>query len=178
MRKIRRNTFETNSSSTHAICIPRKGKLKYNPVIFSIGEFGWEYDVYHDSNSKASYLYTAIYSCDADSTKRDFILTIKNWLDEEEIKYTFNEVKYSKYHHLIDGYIDHDENCVEFLKTIFSDKNIFLTYLFDERAYVSTGNDNDSGYYIPEIGYKYETDDWDDEIEKLQENNYTILKGN
>lgn len=43
-RQVRRGTFETNSSSTHAICIT-KSEYRHNSfshIDFEIGEFGWE----------------------------------------------------------------------------------------------------------------------------------------
>ena len=50
-RQIRRCCFETNSSSTHAICITKadvnKEDLPSN-VTFTHGEFGWENDEYSD----------------------------------------------------------------------------------------------------------------------------------
>lgn len=66
---IRKNVWETNSSSVHAIAVPKKnidldetgnfGSFVY----FNHGEFGWEHAVYGDVNSKASYLYQAIFEC-------------------------------------------------------------------------------------------------------------------
>lgn len=64
-RQIRRNCFETNSSSTHAICITKRKIDKDNlpsKVEFKHDEFGWEFEVYEDVLTKASYLYQAI--CD------------------------------------------------------------------------------------------------------------------
>ena len=62
MINIRKGLFETNSSSTHAICI---GKNNHNLEIpseltFQVGEFGWENKVYYDTTTLASYLYTAL----------------------------------------------------------------------------------------------------------------------
>lgn len=40
MKTIRSNVFETNSSSTHSIAIP-KNCSETNYISFHIGEFGW-----------------------------------------------------------------------------------------------------------------------------------------
>ena len=59
-RKIRRGTFETNSSSTHAICITKSDVKKCDlskNVTFTHGEFGWEVEEYYGLWEKASYLY-------------------------------------------------------------------------------------------------------------------------
>lgn len=63
-RQIRKSVFETNSSSTHAICITKKKDNYKIPkhIDFEFGEFGWECDEYHDTRNKASYLITAIFS--------------------------------------------------------------------------------------------------------------------
>ena len=60
-RQIRRSVYETNSSSTHAICISKNNDYKKRDYIeFETGEFGWEWDTYETVHSKASYLITAI----------------------------------------------------------------------------------------------------------------------
>lgn len=88
-RQIRRNCFETNSSSTHAICITKRKIDKDNlpsKVEFKHDEFGWEFEVYEDVLTKASYLYQAI--CDLhyyenDKKKNEYI----NWIYEVLGKY-------------------------------------------------------------------------------------------
>ena len=61
---IRHSVFETNSSSTHTICINKdfKWPLKENSIEFGTGEFGWEFENYYDIWSKAEYLHEAILS--------------------------------------------------------------------------------------------------------------------
>ena len=56
MRQIRSSVFETNSSSTHSIAIPRSSPL-IKGIAFQIGEFGWGFN----SVDPADYFYTAIY---------------------------------------------------------------------------------------------------------------------
>ena len=55
-RQIRSSVFETNSSSTHSIAIPRSCD-KQNYISFRIDEFGWSFD----EVDPADYFYTAIY---------------------------------------------------------------------------------------------------------------------
>ena len=47
-RQIRRGVFETNSSSTHAICIAKGDYNLSKHIDFTIGEFGWENNEYDD----------------------------------------------------------------------------------------------------------------------------------
>jgi hypothetical protein len=61
MLKIRQGVFETNSSSTHSICIAKKAELNIpKHVYFDFGEFGWECDTLRSLSKKASYLYTGL----------------------------------------------------------------------------------------------------------------------
>ncbi len=57
MIQIRKGTFETNSSSTHSICISKEPVTKYPKSIhFYLGRYGWEQDTVVDT---ASYLYNS-----------------------------------------------------------------------------------------------------------------------
>ena len=149
MRIVRRNTFETNSSSTHAIGIPREsGYKKLTHIDFKWGEFGWEFEIYYDTFSKASYLYTMLQYFDGHykpefNKYAEYLEKIKKYLDEENITYTFEEPRDSSWDN---GYVDHGGDTPDVIDGILETKESFLTYLFDERAYVSTGNDNDWGY--------------------------------
>lgn len=68
---IRNSVWETNSSSVHAIAIPKKSIRIDEPgkfssfVYFNHGEFGWGHELYDDINNKASYLYQALFECKA-----------------------------------------------------------------------------------------------------------------
>lgn len=168
MKLIRNNTFETNSSSTHAIGVPKKSNYKkLSHVDFKWGEFGWEYKVYYDTFSKASYLYTMIRYFDGDyipefNKAGEYISKIRQYLDEERITYKFEEASDSTWG---DGYVDHGAYSPEVIEGILKSKESFLTYLFDERAYVSTGNDNGGGYCLPEVGC-FDDYCWSDDEEK------------
>ena len=47
MRQVRQNVFETNSSSTHSICVTKNNILdnKVDEIYFRLDEFGWEYSI-------------------------------------------------------------------------------------------------------------------------------------
>ncbi|MBQ8298416.1 MAG: hypothetical protein IJX99_00835 [Clostridia bacterium] len=146
MRQIRRGTFETNSSSTHAICISKekidKEELKGKKVHFGFGEFGWDFD--RDVNIP-NYIYTII--CDATNEKnsQEYINKIKQILDKYGVEYSFEEPIWTK-----DGYLDFDCGYVDHadctpMQSILADEELFLSLLFDNRSFVATGNDN-SGF--------------------------------
>jgi hypothetical protein len=75
--QIRQGVFETNSSSTHAISVagyyPEDWNLSYKvpeKVHFGLDqEFGWEFETYEDTDSKAAYLWLII--CDMHNDVKD-----------------------------------------------------------------------------------------------------------
>lgn len=147
-RQIRRSVFETNSSSTHAICIAKGDYNKNDYIKFEIGEFGWEFDTYYDVHSKASYLITAIFSSNKDYADEK-LQQLKDILDSNNIKYDIptpkvNSWEYGDYYN-IDGYIDHSGETREFVEAVLSDSDRLMRYLFGDSMIV-TGNDNDDSY--------------------------------
>ena len=62
MINIRKSLFETNSSSTHAICIAKSNDDLDIPktLVFEPNYFGWEEGILYTTEERASYLYTAI----------------------------------------------------------------------------------------------------------------------
>ena len=146
-RQIRKNTFETNSSSTHAICITKvdvdKSSLP-NHVTFTHGEFGLEVDEHSDLWSKASYLYQAICDCcyDKEDDKEEMLNRIADVLNEYGISCNFEPDKDKKWG---DGYIDNGYETIDFVKAVLEDSDKLIRYLFGD-SFVVTGNDNGDGY--------------------------------
>ena len=153
-RQIRRGTFETNSSSTHAICIT-KGEYRHNSfrhIDFEIGEFGWENDEYDSLYNQASYLITAILSFDKNNADEN-LQKLKDILDSNNIEYTLPELKVdsweyggkTRYYYDIDGYIDHSGETKDFVNDVLSDSDKLFRYLFGNSVII-TGNDNSDGF--------------------------------
>lgn len=151
-RQIRRGCFETNSSSTHAICITKENYIKGDYIKFEIGEFGWEFDTYSDLHSRASYLITAIFGLDKDYAD-ERLQQLKDILDNNGIKYVIPEPNAdsweyngeTQYYYDIDGYIDHANEAREFIDAVLSDPDKLMRYLFGD-SMIITGNDNDYAY--------------------------------
>ena len=63
MIKIRENVFETNSSSTHSLVMPKKPVYgpyhSYGTVWFRLSHFGWEWAIRSGSDYLFTYLYLA-----------------------------------------------------------------------------------------------------------------------
>lgn len=168
-RQIRRSCFETNSSSTHAICIAKSKPNKDNfpsSVDFKHNDFGWKFEVYEDVLNKASYLYQAI--CDLDyyednKKKSEHI----NWLYDVLGKYGI-ECNFDKNDKDEDGfsvgYIDNVFETRDFVNAVMNNENRLLRYLFGESKII-TGNDN--------------SDTFDDYMESHDFSDYDVYyKGN
>ena len=145
MIKIRRNVFETNSSSVHSIVVCNE-VLENNHehvIFFSLGEFGWSMDVLDDSWSRASYFYTAACILRQHDVKDEII----DLLAPLGIECIFNEenapqyTDYDGYLYLNNGNIDHVDECKEFVDTLMNDGDMLARFLLDNRSFVITGND-------------------------------------
>ena len=146
MIKIRRNVFETNSSSVHSIVVCNEA-LNDNSrpfIFFSLGEFGWSMDVLDDDWSRASYFYTAACALRRHDVKNEII----DLLAPLNIECVFNEenspqyTDYNGFRYLDNGSIDHVEECQEFVDTLMNDGKMLARFLLDDRSFVITGNDN------------------------------------
>lgn len=154
-RQIRKSVFETNSSSTHAICITKKKDNYKLPkhIDFEFGEFGWGYDEYSDTHNKASYLITSIFSFSKSETDEN-LARLKNILDSHNITYSIPEPKVELdrwrgkeyfYYDIGYNYIDHVGETKDFVDAILSDSEKLFRYLFGD-SFIITGNDNDDSY--------------------------------
>lgn len=135
--QIRGSVFETNSSSTHAICI---GDTYVHPdvdpnevsVVFS-RDFGWESDTYA-GDAIFSYLYTlAIDYNDVEN----FTNTARAYLEEIGEKVDFDE----KYYDYGIG-IDHPWEARDFYDWALSSKENFYRCVHSMDTFIITGNDN------------------------------------
>ena len=160
MRKVRRACFETNSSSTHAICIPQSVNIgRGYTMTFRVGRYGWE----EDSDSGSDYLYTAI--CDRygedDDKLQKALNHIREVLAPYDITCEFIEPKWSywkddsgRYLDSEYGYIDHSGEFYLLMDELLTNDELLLRYLAGSIVY--TGNDNCSDNYIDEIVSDYE----------------------
>lgn len=138
-RKIRKGLFETNSSSIHCITIGNNGEdYRENlPTLveFYVSEFGWEHDVYHDTQSKADYLYTLIRYNKMDES---YVEMIRKTLEKYGIETYFQkEYKYTFY------YVDHGSDAMDLVQKLCADEELLMNYLFSEGSVIETGNDNE-----------------------------------
>lgn len=139
MKSIRKNVFETNSSSTHSICITEN--VMYDDmkthIDFKMQSFGWEEERYSDAQSKANYLYTAL----CNNEEYELILSIADILKKNGITCTFENPEDKKYGGDLE-YIDHYSCLYKEFREICLNEEALLRYLFSTESFILTGNDN------------------------------------
>lgn len=141
MKTIRRNTFETNSSSTHSVTICSCGG-SFSPIdytgkvlIIEPGEFGWEERSYVGLAHKASYAYTYAANYGTEENLNELREVLLEYTNAEEV--IFQKYKDDWYP---TGYIDHQSDDVA--AEIFETRNDLKHFLFNECSSFTTDNDN------------------------------------
>lgn len=134
MISIRRNTFETNSSSTHSLAIP-KNAVNKTTIVLQEDDFGWEFD----EGDPASYIYTWLceYGSKQDSDRFFDILKRNN------IEYIIRKNRKDYYG------IDHGDRLENFVQMLLSDEDKLIRFLCGGKVY--TGNDNCSSDEYPDF---------------------------
>lgn len=159
-KQIRQGVFETNSSSTHSICIAKDAKLEIPKELhFEFGEFGWECATLDSLQEKASYLYTGLI---AENRKEDAD-KIFEILRSKGIEVTADEAKYVESTHTKGyfyydnaGYVDHSDELKGFHDAIMADENRLMNFLFSPLSFIITGNDNDDEDVDFKVDYTHE----------------------
>jgi hypothetical protein len=162
MKQIRKGVFETNSSSTHSICIAKDVELTIpKSIYFGFGEFGWEHDTLQSSGEKASYLYTGLMA----NGRKDNFDNIIILLESKGIEVGFEEPIYKKYTYdgnnggeYVDngGYVDHSDQLGKFLNAVCGNEENLMNYLFSDLSFIITGNDNDESDVDINVDYPHE----------------------
>lgn len=137
MIQVRNGVFETNSSSTHSICISREYVEPGDYISFHIGEFGRN----NDKVDAADYLYTAILEYEDWEEKLD---KLKSVLDDNHVSYDFEEPKWEHSDwgdYLTNGCIDHAHETSEFVNAVLNNDDMLMRLLFGD-SFVYTGCDN------------------------------------
>ena len=166
-RQIRHGVFETNSSSTHAICISTLDEELSIPetIEFGFGDYGWEFDTLCSKRDRANYLYTCLAYFSWDKVKEyiEFIRkTLKSagvhniYFDDLRVAVSTWGDEKAEYWIKPDGYVDHGAEAYEFVKAVCSNEKLLLNYLFSNKSYILTGNDNDERDVVINEDYPHE----------------------
>lgn len=157
MIQIRKGVFETNSSSTHSIAIPRNcGVSGY--LSFHTGEFGWGFS----QVDPADYFYTAIHDTSETMAELEEKLgRLKDILNEHDIEYHFGDTNCEERNGWLDhsGYIDHGYELKDFVDELLNNGDKLVRFL--SGGLVFTGNDNsESNGFIARDEEFIENYDW------------------
>lgn len=138
-QQIRRNLFETNSSSVHSIVITKE-PLSNIPESLCITrkEFGWENRTYVNIENRVSYLYTGILGCFKNEEQESYVNRLIEFLKKFGIEVEIDHDNDSDWYG-----IDHVYELTDFIKDIFNDEDYLFNYLFSPTSYIRTGNDNE-----------------------------------
>lgn len=156
MRQERRGVFETNSSSTHSICITkdRRNKLIYpSKLVFRCRDFNWEHLRLSSPEEKAAYLYASLLSLRSKKDAENAKNKIYNMLGEVGVDCEFEQAKYFGEGWCGNAWVDHagEDEHLDFVNRVLNNRGRLLRYLFSDHSFVLTGNDNeahDVGVYV------------------------------
>lgn len=188
MKTIRKNTFETNSSSTHAIVIPKNVKnddYDLNDSLEHNYEFGREEcRLCSDWDEKLAYTYLALKNFDNEEQIKKFKDNIK--MIYNEICSSFNiysDFTLDEFFNYLDSdredgnitgddsfyvimdeygkYVDHSYELkdIGFIERILNDKEFLKRFIFNRKSYITIGGDEYRGYNIKTIGFEYDYDE-------------------
>jgi hypothetical protein len=141
MKTIRRNCFETNSSSSHSLCIV-EGDLdgmiypdEEGRIHLVGGEFGWGYEEHNDSLTKANYC--AVAFLDSES----YLEMLKEVIMEHTgCKEVVILAELYDYESPYDSYIDH-QSINEAADNIYSKEDL-RNFIFNPNSVLIIDHDN------------------------------------
>lgn len=188
MKTIRYGSFETNSSSTHAIVVPKNvNKDDYNLYDSLDHNYGFgreECRLCYHWDEKLAYTYlvlkelvddtqlkqfknniTEIYNglCSFLNGRPHFTLTdLFDYLDSD--REDGNITGDDSFYVIMDRYgkyVDHSYELkdIGFIERILNDKEFLKRFIFNRKSYITIGGDEYRGYNIKTIGFEYDYDE-------------------
>lgn len=153
MKTIRKDVFETNSSSTHSVSISSQSDYFNNLVPWefdnkvhcSCGEFGWEVESYSDPMSKLSYALTMVAETEGIEDFEDTEgFNLINDVIAQECHCRGVAVELSSDNFYPYGYIDHQSyESYRSLEDFLNDYGVDLReFIFNPGIILHTDNDN------------------------------------
>ena len=187
MIQIRKGIFETNSSSTHAICVSKeKPNIEdvsiYGPYQFEERPYCFsrcESRLVDDFWDKLAYVYITVYtlSNESDSVISGFEKSVEHISEKYYTDDKYHPYNTKKLHdflksiekEIIKGhaFVDHTEGLRgEFYERLINDQGFLERLLFNDESYITIGGDEYRGYNIKTIGFEYDYHYPDDTFEK------------
>lgn len=184
MKKIRYGIFETNSSSTHAIVIPKEvkedGYDAYDSLDHNYGFGREECRLCDNWDEKLAYAYMLLKDNDVaelDTFKNQVIEVWKELFGNKDYtptpKDVFDYIDRDGSNGNLTGedgflvlkerwgnYIDHacDLENKNILNRLIKDKEFVKRFIFNRNSYITIGGDEYRGYNIKTIGFEYDYD--------------------
>lgn len=154
MIQIRNGVFETNSSSTHSLCISKEEVVdKPLHMEFYLDYFGWE----ERECSPSDYIYTAIVLHDTyvdEGKKNKWLPRLRSFLIENGVTWYFENPDDND-----DFGIDHGYELFPLIDKLLDDNDMLARALFGAESIVYTGNDNidwgDDNTPMSDVGCEY-----------------------
>lgn len=152
MKKIRRNIFETNSSSSHSIVISidddGNGDYCYNfwdceDGVLNLypGDFNWGLNTHRDPYTKASYIYTYALRKPDDYEREAILKRLKGVIkDMANLHVEFCLLDEDKGKSSEEGYIDHES--VDVGDKVAKTEEQLIEFLFNTNIILLIDNDN------------------------------------
>jgi len=138
-QNIRKGVFETNSSSTHSICINECTKYtSISPntegyIVCRGDEFGWGWEKFNDPMKKLNYCMQYPFG--------DKNMLKKVVLEQTKAKDLVDAIDYSSNNYTT--YIDHQSiEDGDVLENAYKDEVSLRNFIFSENSYLYIGNDN------------------------------------
>lgn len=144
MKLIRKNVFETNSSSCHSLSVGSGDVYEGftpnadNLIVIPAMEFGWEEETYYDVESRLAYVW--IYMRDYAKERTEFLEMFQNVVCSHTgaACVTMEEGSDS----WCNGYIDHQSVEDHDLDFLFDNEETLKNFLFGSGSSITTDNDN------------------------------------
>lgn len=207
MKTIRYGIFETNSSSTHAIVIPKEvkedGYVAYDSLDHDYGFGREECRLCDNWDEKLAYAYMLLKDnnvAELDTFKNQVIEVWEKLFGNKDYtptpKDVFNYIDRDGSDGNLTGkdgflilkerygnYVDHAEGLdgTDFIERLKTDDEFVKRFIFNRNSYITIGGDEYRGYNIKTIGFEYDYEKEEDFINKLKEykkDNDVYLKGN
>ena len=197
MRTIRYGSFETNSSSTHAIVIPKEVDEEnyslYDSLDHDYGFGRGESRLVNDWDEKLAYAYMVIKDfynrADEDNSINENIQKFKDTINNiyNELQNPFSvkpndvfesiekEERLEGFMTFNDGwyrpYVDHSyELCeTDFIERLLNDYDFTKRFIFNTESYITIGGDEYRGFNIKTIGFEYDYKNSKEFWNKLEE---------
>jgi len=145
MINIRRNVFETNSSSSHSISISSRDNLFSNLsqdedgiITLNGGQFGWSGGDFFDAETKANYC--AVDSYNNPEEREMLRRVIKEHTGCKDVVFNIN----FEYDCGDVSYIDHQSHGTS--QEAFESEATLKRFLFNPESYITIDNDNHYDY--------------------------------